>query len=261
MSSPFIVPGAPAQLQAIIDAHRARFHGMTMTAGAPEGGDGQQGEQQQQNPPAPGPLGAPKQKAPEGQKQEEPAEWDGKVESLPKGAQDLIANLRNENATSRVKAKTAADEANAKLLEGLKAMKEAGILPDSVKLDVDDPVKVAQDAANEQRVAAEQARAELVLSQAELIVWRASQELGVNAAALTDSRAFEVAVKGLDPTAADFTAKVKEAAQEAAKQNPNLKATPGGSGRGGSAFNGGSGEGQKGREYASMADAIAADYQ
>ena len=42
MSSPFIVPGAPAQLQAIIDAHRARFHGMTMTAGAPEGGDGQQ---------------------------------------------------------------------------------------------------------------------------------------------------------------------------------------------------------------------------
>lgn len=261
MSSPFIVPGAPAQLQAIIDAHRARFHGMTMTAGAPEGGDGQQGEQQQQNPPAPGPLGAPKPKAPEGEKQEEPAEWDGKVESLPKGAQELIANLRNENATSRVKAKTAADEANAKLLEGLKAMKEAGILPDSVKLDVDDPVKVAQDAANEQRVAAEQARAELVLSQAELIVWRASQELGVNAAALTDSRAFEVAVKGLDPTAADFTAKVKEAAQEAAKQNPNLKATQGGSGRGGSAFNGGSGEGQKGREYASMADAIAADYQ
>lgn len=261
MSSPFIVPGAPAQLQAIIDAHRTRFHGMTMTAGVPEGGDGQQGEQQQQNPPAPGPLGAPEPKALEGQKQEEPAEWDGKVESLPKGAQDLIANLRNENATSRVKAKTAADEANAKLLEGLKAMKEAGILPDSVKLDVDDPVKVAQDAANEQRAVAEKTRSELVLSQAELIVWRASQELGVNAAALTDSRAFEVAVKGLDPSATDFADKVKGAAQEAARQNPALKTTPGGSGRGGSAFSGGSGEGQKGRDFASLSDAVAADYQ
>ena len=249
------IPSFPADLQAIIAARRARFApGMTMTAespgeqGAESAGDGQPAAASAPTPPA-APPAAP------------PADWDGKVDSLPQGVQDLIKNLRAENGASRVRAKDAAEQANAKMLAGLKAMQDAGLIPATIQLgNDDDPVKVAQQAAEEQRVAADTARAEVVLSRAELIVWRASQELGVNAAAVNDSRAFAAAVQGLDPNADDFDQKVRAAATAAANANSSLKTSPGGTGRGGSPFNGGTGEGKKASEFGSLHDAVAATY-
>ena len=262
MFSPFTIPGAPPELLARINARRSRIPAdMIMTLGAAEGGDGQEGgeqTQQQAAPPAPQSLGAPKPKAP-------PAEAadDGEKQTESEEARLRRENeaLRRENAEKRVRARDAEESAKGQLTTALKALQEAGILPDSIKLDDADPVVVAQQAAEAARVENSELSARLVASEAELVVWRSGRELGVNAAALTDSRSFGELVKGLDPKADDFAAKVKEAARAAAEQNPSLKQAPGGSGRGGSQFAGGSGENSSRREYGSLSDAISADYQ
>lgn len=229
MSSPFTIAGAPPALQAIIDARRARIPaGMTMTAGAPEGGDGADGQQQQggENQQNSGP--------PDGQQQQggdDPAALKAEIE-----------RLRKENAEKRVRARDADKQAQGKLTDALKALQAAGILPEGIKLDDADPVKVAESAAEEARVAAEKIRARLVLSEAEVAVWRRAQELGLNAAAINDSRSFGDAIAKLDPDADDFASKVIEAAQAAASKNPNLLTSTGVGGKGGSSFSGGSGE-------------------
>lgn len=159
--------------------------------------------------------------------------WDGKVESLPQGVQDLIKGLRTENADKRTKAKSAEDDANAKITAALKAL--------GIDDGGDDPLKAAQQAAETAASERDTAQRARLLADAELIVWRSAADLKVNAAALTDSRAFEAAITKLDPTADDFAARVKEAAQAAAETNPLLKAQVA-AGKSGVEFTGGTGE-------------------
>lgn len=238
MTNPFTIAGAPAALQARIDARRATIPaGMTMTAAPPEGGE------EQTQTPAPPETTAP------------PAGGDELT-----AARAEIERLRRENGEKRVKARDADKEAQTKISGALKALQEAGLLPDSIKLDDADPVKVAEAAAEEARVAAEATRTRLVLSESELVVWRASRELGLNAEAITDSRSFGDAVKGLDPDAADFGDKVRKAAQDAASKNPLLRSASTPVGKGGSSFAGGSGERRDASKAAPGAQRLEAAY-
>lgn len=166
-------------------------------------------------------------------------------------AADLEAALketRAENAKLRVKTRDA-DKATADKINA--ALKALGV---DVGKD-EDPVKVAQEAATTAARERDTATGEVRSLRAEVIVWRNAAALGVNAAVLTDSRSFERVVAELDPAADDFEAKVKKAAQDAAKNNPALQAQ-GARGKGGAEFNGGTGEGAK--RANSLEEAIAA---
>lgn len=136
-------------------------------------------------------------------------EWDGKVESLPSGAQTLIANLRREAGDSRVNAKqTAAAEAREALLKELGLVKDGEATPDPAKLAQD--LTAAQDAAR--------------LASVELAVHRAAGTHKADPSALLDSRAFLAKVTDLDPTAADFATTVDAAIKAAISDNPKLLA-------------------------------------
>lgn len=155
----------------------------------------------------------------------------------PKKAQAEIERLRRENGADRTKAKEqAAEEARKAILDEFAqklGFKEGDTAPTVEQL-------TAQ--LTEQTSETEQARAETRDTKAELVVWRNATDLGVDAAALTDSRAFERAIKDLDPSSDSFEADVKKAAQEAAENNPKLKSIQA-AGKSGADLTGGSGEG------------------
>ena len=156
--------------------------------------------------PAPAPAATPPAPAPQ-----EPAGQ--KVEDLPDWAQKIINDARADAGKARTTAKQqAADEAKAELAQAVG--KALGIVKDD-KEQVD-PAKLA-----EQVSAAQAAQRE---SAAELVVWRNATDLKVDAQAVTDSRAFARAIASLDPSSKTFEADVKKAAQEAAENNPKLKA-------------------------------------
>jgi hypothetical protein len=147
------------------------------------------------------------------------------------------ARLRRENASERVSAKEqAAEEARTELLATLtKALGgETG--------DEAPTVEQLATQLTEQTTKTEAAAAIARDTQAELVVWQNATDLKVDPKALTDSRAFEKAIKDLDPTDDAFAEKVKEAAQEAVKNNPKLGAAQA-AGKSGTELNGGSGEG------------------
>ncbi|MFD6094570.1 hypothetical protein ACFWGN_20860 [Oerskovia sp. NPDC060338] len=136
-------------------------------------------------------------------------EWDGKVESLPSGAQTLIEKLRKEAGDSRVNAKqSAAAEARDALLKELGLVKDGEAAPD--------PAKLAQDLTA--------ARDDARLVRVELAVFRTAGTHQADPSALLDSRAFLAKITDLDPTAADFTTKVDVAIKAAISDNPKLLA-------------------------------------
>lgn len=140
-----------------------------------------------------------------------------------------IARLRKENASARTQAKkTAAEEARKALAEEIG--KAIGLIEGDKAPTVEELTKQLNTTSSGFREA-----------QAELVVWRNASKLEVDVAALTDSRAFTNAIKDLDPTSKTFVEDVKKAAQEAAEQNPRLKAAPG-AGTAGTDHAGGSGE-------------------
>ncbi|UXM90945.1 hypothetical protein [Paenarthrobacter sp. JL.01a] len=139
----------------------------------------------------------------------------------------FVESLRTE----KQKAEAAAD---AKIKAALKAL--------GISDETEDPLKAAQDAAATNAQERDNARAAARDTSAELIVWRNAAELGVDPAAVTDSRAFERAIKDLDPADPKFGEAVKEAATNAAKNNPKLKAAAPAPGAGGADFAGGTGE-------------------
>lgn len=136
--------------------------------------------------------------------------------------------------TLRTEKQQAEAAADAKIKAALKALGISG--------EAEDPLKAAQDAAATNAQERDNARATARDTSAELIVWRNAAELGVDPAAVTDSRAFERAIKDLDPADPKFGEAVKEAATNAAKNNPKLKAAAPAPGAGGADFAGGSGE-------------------
>lgn len=145
-----------------------------------------------------------------------------------------VKTLRDEAAANRTKARDAEAAADAKIKAALKAL--------GISDETEDPVKAAQAAADAAAKDRDTARATARDTSAELIVWRHAAELGIDPSAVTDSRAFERAIKDLDPTDAKFGEAVKEAAKNAAENNPKLKAAPVAAGAGGADFAGGTGE-------------------
>lgn len=156
------------------------------------------------------------------------AAWDGKVESLPQGAQDLIKQLRGENAAKRTAAKAAEDDAQAKIAAALKAL--------GIETGTEDPVEAAKQAKAERDAQAATAR----LAQVQLAVYKSAAKAGADADALLDSNSFLAAVSGLDPadskaldaaikTALESNPKLK-AVQVAAKSGPEINGGTGGQG-------------------------------
>jgi len=173
-------------------------------------------------------------------------DWDGKVESLPDGAQDLIKSLRTENASDRTGAKTkAADDARNSLIQDLG--KALGLVNDGDEAPTAE--QLAQQATDAQSAAKQSA--------IELAVYRTAKDHGGNPAALTDSRAFLTKVTDLDPTAEDFTTRVTKAATDAVTANPSLKAVQV---TGASSVDHSGGSGEKPKQPASLVDAVNDEY-
>ncbi len=167
------------------------------------------------------------------------AAWDGKVESLPQGAQDLIKQLRGENAAKRTAAKAAEDEAQAKIAAALKAL--------GIETGTEDPVKAAEQAKAERDAQAETARA----AQVQLAIYKSAAKAGADPEALLDSNSFLASLNGLDPN--DSKA-VEAAIKTAIDTNPKLKAVQV-AGKSGPELNGGTGAQGK---PTTLEDAVAA---
>lgn len=157
------------------------------------------------------------------------AEWDGKVESLPAGAQKIINDLRKADGDERVAKKT------------LDAITKA-LNPDA-KGEKPDPEALTR-SLTEQQAEAKQAKTELA-------VYRAAAKADADADALLDSRTFLAKIADIDPN--DATA-ITKAIADAVKDNPKLKLARA-AGASGADFSGGSGESAK--KSTSLEDAIA----
>lgn len=229
MNHPFQIPGAPAELMAIINAHRAAVPaGAMMVLGDGESaGAAQEGQQAPAGTDAP-PAGQQATPAPAPAPATPPAN-ESDNDRIARLERDLAA-ARSEAGKSRVNAKAqAAEEARNDLAQQIG--KALGLVKDDT--DKVDPKQLAAQL--------EASRADSRDRDAELIVWRNAATLGVNPAALTDSRAFAAAITKLDPTSPTFEADVRTAAQAAAETNPLLKAQAV-AGKTGVEFTGGTGE-------------------
>lgn len=143
------------------------------------------------------------------------------IRNNPEKAKSEIERLRQENASARTSAKEqAAEEARKSVLEDI--AKSLG-LKDGEKAPT---VEELTQKLTEQTAKTEQASAAHRDTQAELVVWRNAKSLNVDAAALTDSRAFATAIADLDSSSKTFEEDVKKAAQEAVNKNPKLAAAP-----------------------------------
>lgn len=160
------------------------------------------------------------------------------VEALPEWAQTEIRRARDEAAKTRAGKNSAVEQAVQetvdKILAAAGRTPEGGDQPPSVE-------QLTKDLAD-QKATGDKVAADLREARAELVVWRNATNLGVDAAAVTDSRAFERALADLDPASETFAEDVKKAAQAAAENNPKLKAAQA-AGKSGAELNGGTGEG------------------
>jgi hypothetical protein len=154
---------------------------------------------------------------PAGQEATQAVDWDGKVESLPPGAQKLINDLRKADGDERVAKKT--------LDSILKALNPDA--PDDAKPD---PAVLASQLTTAQQEAADRAR--------ELAIYKAASAHGADPAKLLDSNSFMTSVKGLDPADGDAVA---DAIKAAVTANQSLKAARA-AGASGVELSGGTGE-------------------
>ncbi len=136
-------------------------------------------------------------------------EWDGKVESLPAGVQQMIADLRKENGNARTNAKQqAADEARQQLVTELG--KALGLVKDGD--EAPDPEQLTQQLTASQQAARDAA--------VQLAVYRAAAAHQADPEALLDSRRFIESLADIDP--ADGQA-VNDAVKAAVDANTKLK--------------------------------------
>lgn len=245
---------APGAIDALLAFHRQTFGSARMDAGegGSEGGDGADaGAADQGGDAAKGGADQSATKTDAGKDKVDGKDagstWDGKVESLPEGAQKMIRDLRTESADRRTKLSTA-EQAQQDAIRAL--AKAAGIeLPGGD--NTPDPAELAQKLTTSQATARDSA--------AELIVWRNASTLKVDPGALTDSRAFAAAIKDFDPSSETFETDVKKAAEDAAKKNPKLQAAQAAASRSGADHAGGSGEGAN-RKPVSLDQGVASHY-
>ncbi|MFJ2619698.1 hypothetical protein [Glutamicibacter sp. NPDC087344] len=229
-----IDPYAPGGIEELLNFHRQRWGDAQMNANAGDGGEGsedgvEQGNQQTGE--QPGSQGQPSPKPAEAQKGDE---WDGKVESLPQGAQKIINDLRKAEGDERV---------SKKVLDQI-----AKVLNPDAKGDEKPTAEQLTKQLAERDTATNQA-------QTELAVYRLAGKAGADADALLDSRAFLAKLADIDHT---DTAKVTKAITDAITENPKLKSgrVPGSSAADGA---GGSGE-QRTKKSMSLTEATASHY-
>jgi hypothetical protein len=132
------------------------------------------------------------------------------VKSLPEWAQKVITDARKDAGDNRV-AKTAAEtdrDASKAIVDAINAALNPGAAAD--------PTKLAEQLTT---AAAKQRDAEVRLA-----VFTAATAAGANPVALLDRNSFTNVVKGLDPSADDFSTKVTAAITAAVTADPNLKA-------------------------------------
>ena len=246
-TNPYV--GDPQAIAELIAFHHAHFGDAQMTAGAAEGAPAGAGTGSQDAGTAgtAGAAGDPPGDAAKGA--QKGAEDDWKVDSLPAGAQKLITDLRAEAAAARTAGNTKAETEKAALVQQLG--KALGLIKD------EDADKI-----NQQELTAQLTTSQALArdNAAALIVWQNATALGVDPAALVDSRAFGASIAQLDPADAKFVDNVKAAAQAAKTSNPKLAAAPAAARRAGQAFPGGTGEAGQGRTPQSLDAAVAAAY-
>ena len=230
-----IDPYAPGGVEALIEFNRGLWGDMQMNAnaggeagesGGETGGD-HAGEQTGEQ------ATGTEQKPAEKQGEQKPAEWDGKVESLPPAAQKMIADLRKADGDERVAAKT------------LAAIQKA-LNPDA-KGDEKPTAEQLTKQLAERDTATKQA-------QTELAVYKLAGKHGADADALLDSRAFLAKIADIDHTK---TADVEKAIKEAVESNPKLKSVRV---AGSSTADGAGGSGEKAKKNTGLGDALAGHY-
>lgn len=156
---------------------------------------------------------------------------DWSMGELPKGAQDLIKDLRRENGARRTevgeqkkatqKATKAAEEALSKATasdEKFASAVEAFTRAIGLTPEVEPETQVPPEQRIEQLTTAYKERT------VELAVYKSAAEHGGDPNALLDSRGFLTKVHALDPGADDFDAKVAEHIAAAVAANPKLRA-------------------------------------
>lgn len=231
-----IDPYSPGGVEALIEFNRGLWGDMQMNANAGgEAGAGESGEaggEQAGEQSGEQGTGA-EQKPAEKQGEQKPAEWDGKIESLPPAAQKMIADLRKADGDERVAAKT------------LAAIQKA-LNPDA-KGDEKPTAEQLTKQLAERDTAAKQA-------QTELAVYRLAGKHGADADALLDSRAFLAKIAEIDHTK---TADVEKAIKEAVESNPKLKSVRV---AGSSTADGAGGSGEKAKKNTGLGDALAGHY-
>lgn len=233
-----IDPYAPGGIEALLSFHRENWGDMQMNAnaggdtGGETGGEAGANETQNGGSSTESSTGEQGQQAPKPAEAPKAPEWDGKVDSLPAGAQKMIADLRKAEGDERVAKKTL-DQLMAVLNPGQKGEK-----PDAEALTKQ---------LTEQTTAAKQA-------QVELAVYRAAGKHGADADALLDSRAFLAKIADIDHTK---TADVEKAIKEAVENNPKLKSVRV---AGSSTADGAGGSGEKAKKNTGLGDALAGHY-
>lgn len=123
------------------------------------------------------------------------------------GLQKELAKVRQEAADHRIKAKTAAEEAQRELTDRLAVA--LGLKPDAAT----DPAALTAQITEAQAKAAQAAR--------ELAIFKAAASTGADPSRLLDSNSFMSSVAGLDPSDGEA---VTAAIQAAIAANPILKA-------------------------------------
>lgn len=145
--------------------------------------------------------------------------WDGKVESLPEPIAKVIRDAREDAGKARTTAKqNAANEARQSLAQEIG--KALGIVKDDAPADPAELTRTITTQTSRIGDLEGTVRQQAV----ELAIHGAATKHQANPAALLDSRSFLDKVKGLDPTAEDFTTKLDDAIKAAVEGNQQLRA-------------------------------------
>lgn len=174
--------------------------------------------------PAPEPPAEPQAQAePQAEPQGEPApQAPASVDDLPAWAQKLLRDTRSDAAKYRTSAKdleskvAQAEEARKQQMDGI--AKALGLAPDEAT-----PEQIAAE-RDAEKARADEERGRARQSAVELATYRAAATLGADGNALLDSRSFVRAIDGLDPSADDFSQRVRDAITEALEAHPEWKA-------------------------------------
>ena len=230
-----IDPTAPGGIEALMAFHRKTFGDAQMNANAGDngesGGTGDNGVNTTEQGAPNGGQATPS--TPPAEQNNTPAEWDGKIESLPPAAQKIITDLRKEAGDERVAKKQL--DAIAKALN-----------PEAGENEKPDASNLAKQLAERE--------AEAKQAQIELAVFKNAGAHGADASALLDSRAFLAKVADIDPTNSKAIA---DAIGEAVTNNPKLKAVLA---AGSSTADGAGGSGEKAKRHLSLGEALAEHY-